>query len=239
MTNADGRSGHTIVRQQWWSHLLLWLVFPLVGAGLGWLLPTLSDWLVGSPFEGPLKLIQSIPDPWLAVGAPIVGALLGLTVSAIALHEALVVTVADERVNLKREGRSLDFDRSAVSAAFVDAKHLVLLGHDGVELARERCDDLSVAELAAAFTGHGYRFLDEDPHKSEFRRWVPGMSGLPDGADAVLTARQKALDKGNSRDIHELREELSKIGVVVRQEKKRQYLRLAQGTPLPPGTPRS
>lgn len=39
-------------------------------------------------------------------------------------------------------------------------------------------------------------------------------------------ARQHALDKNNAHDIRELRGELAKIEVVVRDEKKRQYWRL-------------
>jgi cysteinyl-tRNA synthetase len=51
---------------------------------------------------------------------------------------------------------------------------------------------------------------------------VPGVDGLPPGADALLTAREK-----NSDDADELRAELARLGVVVRDEKGKQYWRPA------------
>ena len=54
---------------------------------------------------------------------------------------------------------------------------------------------------------------------------------LPPGANALLKVRAEALRKGDSGDADELREELSRLGVVVREEKKRQYWRLTR--PLP------
>lgn len=55
------------------------------------------------------------------------------------------------------------------------------------------------------------------------------MPGLPDGADALLKARAAALTKGDKDDATELRAELARLGVVVRDEKKRQFFRLYAG----------
>ena len=52
---------------------------------------------------------------------------------------------------------------------------------------------------------------------------------LPVGADALLKARARALDKGDSGDAAELRSELARLGVVVRDEKKRQFVRTYSG----------
>ncbi|MEU8916541.1 CysS/YqeB C-terminal domain-containing protein [Streptomyces nigrescens] len=55
------------------------------------------------------------------------------------------------------------------------------------------------------------------------------MPGLPQGANALLKARAQLLDKKSStEDLRELREELARVGVVVRDEKRQQYWRLNQ-----------
>ncbi|WP_420911227.1 CysS/YqeB C-terminal domain-containing protein [Streptomyces nigrescens] len=55
------------------------------------------------------------------------------------------------------------------------------------------------------------------------------MPGLPQGANALLKARAQLLDKrSSSGDLRELREKLARMGVVVRDEKRRQYWRLSQ-----------
>jgi cysteinyl-tRNA synthetase len=63
------------------------------------------------------------------------------------------------------------------------------------------------------------------PRARHFRRWVADMPELPVDADALLRAREKALDKGDDDDAAELRAQLAKLGVVVRDQKERQYWR--------------
>ena len=48
---------------------------------------------------------------------------------------------------------------------------------------------------------------------------------MPADANAVFAARQEALKGGDDRDITELREELARLGFVVRDDHKRQYWR--------------
>ncbi|MFG3710252.1 hypothetical protein [Micromonospora sp. NPDC047730] len=45
---------------------------------------------------------------------------------------------------------------------------------------------------------------------------MPGLPGLPVGADALLRARQKALDDDRGGEARELRGELARSGAVVR-----------------------
>ncbi|WP_185932831.1 hypothetical protein [Streptomyces sp. WAC 01325] len=166
-----------------------------------------------------------MPEPWQSVGSVGVGAVLGLVVGFIAVHESLSVRVSADRVVLGVRDSSQDFGRDRIGLVVRDGKQLVLLGPDGMEIAREECG-LPWARLAEAFAAHGYRWADEDPHLEEFRRWVPGMPGLPDGADALLRARAAAREKdAGADDARELRGELSRLGVVVRDEKGRQYWR--------------
>ncbi|MFJ7078113.1 hypothetical protein [Streptomyces sp. NPDC098781] len=56
------------------------------------------------------------------------------------------------------------------------------------------------------------------------------LPGLPEGADALMRARAAARERdGGADDSRELRGELLKLGVVVRDEGKRQYWRVPVG----------
>ncbi|TXL86918.1 hypothetical protein [Streptomyces sp. IB2014 016-6] len=209
----------------------LWIVpaFAAIGAVVGWLVKLLANWLVTlrwAPMKGPAELLNSIPEPWLTVLGVTAGVLLGVFVAFIALHEALTVRLTDTHVTLTIRDESQELGRADVGPVFLDGKFLVLLGLHAEEMAREPCD-LPAAELAAAFTAHGYTWAAEDPHKSDFRLWVPDTPGLPVGANALMSARATAMRKtGTEEDVRALRGELNRLGLAVRDEKKRQYWRL-------------
>ncbi|MGW4116503.1 YqeB family protein [Actinosynnema sp. NPDC004786] len=223
----------TVVAEPRGQVALVSVGFPVLGALAVWGLKSIAGWVADlrwAPMQGPFRLVASIPEPWATIGSVAVGAVLGLVVAGVAAHERLVVEVFNEGVELLRGGRHRSFDRTLVSGVFLDGKKLVLLGVDTGELARET-HDLKPEELAEAFQTHGYQWLDADPYREDYRRWVDGTPDLPPGANAVLKVRAEALRKGDQGDADELREELARLGVVVREEKKRQYWRLTR--PLP------
>ncbi|MET9551360.1 hypothetical protein [Streptomyces sp. NPDC006645] len=222
----------------------VWLVpaFAVAGAVVGWLVKLLANWLVGwdwAPLKGPARLLNSIPEPWLTILGVTAGVVLGVVVGFIALHESLTVRVSDTRLTLKIRDETRELRRADVGPLFLDGKFLVLLGHHTEELVREPFD-LDRAALAAAFTAHGYDWADEDPHKADFRLWVPDTPGLPVGANALLSARAYAMrktDKGD--DVRALRDELNGLGLAIRDERKRQYWRLPKPPSEPPPGPHS
>jgi hypothetical protein len=205
-----------------------WIGFPLLGAAAGWVLKLVAGWVAGlpwAPFQGPFKLVASIAEPYATIGSLVLGLAVGLTVAVIAERELLAVTVTDNDVTLVRgTDVTVAFERSTVDAAFMDGKKLILLGSSGEELAREG-SDLPAGALAKAFQAHVYPWrADGDPYQDNFRLWVHDMPGLPPGANALLAARAKAL-AGRGDDAAALRTELLRLGVVVREEKRRQYWR--------------
>jgi hypothetical protein len=218
----------TVVAEAGWVRALMWLGFPAVGAGLGWLLLQLVELAVGARLPimgGPFRLVDSIPEPQSWIGALAAGAVVGLVVAGIGEAKALTVSLRHHDVTLSRGGTAKTVRRDAFDAVFVDGKALVLLAPDGGEVARER-SDLDKGRLAEAFRKHGYRWLDDgDPHNAEYRRWVRDDPDLPGAADAFLRARAHAIDKGEAGDAAELRDELVRLGVVVRDERRRQYWR--------------
>jgi hypothetical protein len=109
-------------------------------------------------------------------------------------------------------------DAGAAEGAPHDAP-LVELLHVRTELATDR--------LAAAFRSHGWPWHDDDPWADDFRRWVPGDPALPPSADAVLRARAAMLRSDKTSDAAELRRELARLDVVVRDVDKVQHWRPA------------
>lgn len=215
----------TVVAEPRSNTVVVWTGFPLAGAlvavGLGYAADWLTTWS-WVPFHGVIRLVSSIPDPQRLLVAIAVGLVLGVVVAVIAHRERLTVTASDERITLVSAELAQQFPRDSVSAVFRDRKQLVVLGSHSDELARRQCD-LPADELAGALRAHGYPWADADPFADDFRRWVPDVHGLPAGARALLAAREKRL---GTADAKELRVELARLGVVVRDEGKRQYWRL-------------
>ncbi|TDB81411.1 hypothetical protein [Micromonospora sp. KC721] len=231
--DAQGHGEATVVDGGVTELVVMWVGFPLLGAGLGAGLTAVSGWLADRPwvpFDNWFAFLARLPEQQAYAAGCAVPALAGLVLAYIGTRERLIVTVRRTAVRLRHDGHEQEFSRATVAGVFVDNKALVLLGVDGGELARER-SDLDRDRLAAAFTGHGWPWREQDPHREAYRRWVEGLPGLPAGADALLRARQRALDADRGGEIRELRAELGRLGVVVRDEGKRQYWRTA-GEPL-------
>ena len=223
-----------VVREPMWAAALVGAGFVLAGAGAvastAWLLRLAANWLMtvpGMPVPAPVRIVAALPEPWVTIGALAVGALGGLVVTFVGLYESLTVIISRENVVLTRKGSSQTLEGATVRGVFCEGKQLVVLGRYAEELAREPCD-LREQRVAEAFGRHGYRWLDGDPYAGEFRRWVPGTTALPPEASALLQARREALDdKDAADDVRELREELARLGVVVRDDKSRQFWRLS------------
>lgn len=223
-------NGVTVVDPPWLS-AFIWFGFPVIGAAAVYLVKVLAGWLLTLPwvpFEGPLRLVDSIPEPWSTTGAIVLGLVGGLVLTVLAKHDSLALAVDPQEIVFTRGDESTTIPADQVASAFLDGKQIVVLGRRQQELARES-SDLRSAEVAEAFRGQGYRWLDADPHRESFRRWVPETPGLPTGANALLKAREQALrgKEKSAGDARELRDELARVGVVVRDHKDRQYWRLS------------
>lgn len=208
--------------------------FPIVGAALGIGAKLAADWIAAlplAPFQGPFRLIAQIPDPWVTIVLPALGVIAGVVLVLIMLSEQLTITLTGRQMELKRGDDEQQIARSEVQDVFVDRKELVVLGADGAELARE-AHDVKAERLQSGFVRLGYPWrADGDPYAGTYRRWVAGDPSLPSRADALLRARARTLEKGETKDIRELRLELNALGVVVRDREKRQYWRAVTDSP--------
>lgn len=213
-----------------WFHGLLWVGFPLLGALAGWLLALAFDWLVDLswvPFQGPLKLVDELTGAWTTPVLIAIGAVAGIVVALVSYGEIAFVTVGPETVTITLDNKASHIARADAAAVFVEGRHLVVQDGAGRRHVRAPISDLPADKLRGAFTAHGYTWAGSDPFEAEFARWVPDAPALPAGANAILAARQKALDEGDKSDLDDFRHELDKVGVVVRDDGKRQFWRSA------------
>lgn len=224
--------GETVVARPAWEFALVWFGFPLAGAAVGWFAQPLAQWALGLdwvPMQGPLELVESIPEPLGRIVLVTAGLIAGVAVSLSAEGELLRVAVSDRRIRLSQDGDTRELDRGSVTAVFMDGKDLVILGPGTAELARRR-NDRDAGRLGRAFTAHGYPWrADGDPHHDEYRRWVPDTPDLPGAVNAVLRAREGALERDDAEDVAELRSELGHLGFVIRDDGTRQHWRRVSG----------
>lgn len=223
--DADGPV--TVASFESGERALIIIGFPLVGVLAGLLLPLLADWvttLEWAPFQGPLELIASWDAWWSRAVVLGVGLLAGGGLAAYAIHDTVKVTIGDDSVTLSRADRQTEYWRAQVDAVFVDAKVLVLLDSRTAELAREPFD-AATRRLAEGFRRYGYPWNEADPHAAAYRRWIDGAPELQPGEHLVLRTRAKALAGGEKAEAADLRNELGKVGLVVRDEGNRQYWR--------------
>jgi hypothetical protein len=215
-----------------WARTGVWLLLPAIGGALGWLLDRYLldrglDWLSRWPWpvmRGPLKLLADLPEPQTLIGALTLGTGLGLVFAYLIDRESLTVRLSRTEVTLSRPGTTRTLPRADIAVAFADGDQLVLLGRTGKELAREP-SNLSPRRFAAEFAAHGVAWSDHDPYADSYRRWVPGLPEIPETAHALFAARQKAIGARDERDVADLRDELARLGFVVRDEHRRQFWR--------------
>lgn len=224
----------TIVAEPRWVEVGSWIVCPLVGAAGGWLLMSLAGWVASlpwAPWRGAFRMAASLPEPLGTLGIPALGLIAGLVVAYLWDRDRLVVTLSTSHITLVRGATPTHLDRACVSAVFLDGDKLIALGEQGEELVREP-SGLTAVRLPDAFVSHSWPWRPEgDPYADDYRFWVEGTPDLPSGADALLKAREGALRKSGTDTATLLRADLLKLGVVVREEKTRQYWRLTKSTP--------
>lgn len=209
-------------------HLVVWLGFPVVGALAGGLLAGALDWVLGlswAPMRGPLELVDELTGEWTLPILLGIGALLGLGIALATQHEVARIEVGPDGATLTQDGRDQHVAADEIDVVFTENGLVVVQDATGRRRAWARMEDLSEPQVRTAFTEHGHAWVEADPFAGDFSRWVPDAAALPAGANAVLVARQKALESNNGQDAEDFRLELAKLGVVVRDEGDRQFWR--------------
>ncbi|MCY8381179.1 hypothetical protein [Bacillus haynesii] len=207
---------------------LYWIIPPVLGAVLGWFLPVIADWVLTIPivpFKGPLEFITSLNSFWVSIIAAVIGIVAGLFFSQYIFTEILQVFISDQNVKLLFKEKEEVIEKKDISAIYLEKKDLVVLGHKGTELYREQLESKR-ALAESAFKHHDYKWADEDPFKNEYQRWVADHPDFPSHINTLLLARERALLDNKHEEAKILRKDLAKLGVVIQDEDKRQYVRM-------------
>ncbi|MFI9404655.1 hypothetical protein [Nocardia sp. NPDC052316] len=199
-----------------------------VGCGVGFAVPPVGRWAIGVGLDpGPLQVAMTVPPVWLVPAAACLGIAAGLVLFEIGRKESLTLTVADDHVELVKEGRAQYVPRKHVAAVFREDADLVLTDRTERRLARFRANDLRRTDIENAFRRHGYPWLAQnDPFGADFIRWVDGRPETGKAADALLRARRAALADEKSLAVVELDEELLGLGIDVRDRQGEQHIRV-------------
>lgn len=114
------------------------VLFGLGGAALGALLPVVARWaaeLPWAPFQGPLRLVASIDEPWLTWGFPGLGLAAGLAFAAWVIYDSPVLDIGRERIQVRRRGEvERVIERSTVAAVHPRRSTIVIETESGRKL---------------------------------------------------------------------------------------------------------
>ena len=225
------------VRTPRWITTGAWILLPLLGAVLGLLLARAPGWLTALPAwvfslpflpdQGNLTALAEVMGPPALIVLAVIGLLAGAFLALLVSADAFVMTVdPDELVIRRGDDEITRVPTREVRSALVEEGELVLQKRDGAEPFRGKTD-LDVTAVQEALTGQGVIWEQADPYEREFTRWVDGIPGLDEHANAVLRERRQALEKEDEGDALALRQEAASRGVVVRDRAGVQQWRYA------------
>lgn len=209
---------------------LIIMVPMILGAIIGWFIPIIADWILKLPIVPLEKLIITITSYnhfWVSIVATIIGVVVGLIFSLIVFSEALKVKMSDKELKLTLGDQERIINKKDISAVYVENKHLVVLGRCNNELYREILES-KLETVREAFRQYHYPWKEEDPFMNQYQRWVLGHPDFPENINALLYAREYALKEDKKEEANRLRKDLATLGVVIRDDKTAQYVRLAK-----------
>jgi hypothetical protein len=211
---------------------LIILVPMVLGGLIGWFIPVIADWLLNLPvlpWEKLIEFIASLNSLWVSIIATIIGIIVGILLTLTIFEESLEVTITYENLQLKLGDKVDTLDKKDISTIYIENKQLIILGKNSNELYRE-VFETKIDTVQETFRTYQYPWKEKDPFEKEYQRWVLGHPDFPEKVNALLYAREHALKEDEKEDAKYLREDLAKLGVVIRDERNGQYVRLVKDT---------
>lgn len=200
-----------------------------LGTGIGFAAPTVATWLVDllhrSPIPAPrlLEILAGLPLTW-SVPA---GVLLGLVGAAFLIsamvHEGLELTVADDHLEYRQEGREGWLERTEAAHIYIDGTDVVVLDDQTRLLVRLNAEALPARRLAQTLRQHGYPWCEQDPFEADYQRWLAGRPGFTSAEHRLIGRWQEVRRKAPERMSAEA--ELREVGLVVRYRDDRVQVR--------------
>ncbi len=207
------------------------LVCTGIGFGAGFAIPPLSAWAASflPDLPGPLELAARLPSVWLVPIMTVLGLIVGAWLATEAHRDALSVRVADDHLLVTSKKREKYIARADISAVFTDPKDFVVMGAQR-QLYRYSASDVSATRLAAVLQRHQYPWKGmQDPHESQFRRWIDGHPDVEPEVNKLLRRRGDLVGTDEIAELEDVTAQLHDRGIVVRdRNKQQQYRKLEQ-----------
>jgi len=224
-------NNETIIGLSKGEKLILIIIPPVMGALLGWFIPVIADWAISIPFipfEGLLEWVAALESQWVSVIAAVLGMLAGIFFVFYAFSKTLKITITDEKVTLNFKEKENHIHKKDISAIYMEGKDLIFLGSKGNELYRGQPESKKEV-ISQAFQQHWYPWENKDPFENQYQRWVTDHPEFSSHINTLLSAREKALKNEETEEAKVLRKNLAEAGLVIRDEDKRQYVRMVRG----------
>lgn len=134
------------------------LLFGALGMSVGLLVPLLANWaaeLTWMPLQGPLQLIGSFDHDWLTWGRPAIGAVLGLVASLFVIRASPVLTLTDDRIEVRTGDEATVIRRDQVDGVRRKGSKVLIVNDAGRELFHGEVEGKREA-VREAFLRHHY-----------------------------------------------------------------------------------
>lgn len=203
-------------------------VIPVILAVIFYFLPSLLPLVGKIPFLADNQLIHFITRlegdwiHWLLSG---IGLIAGILIALYIFTEILKMEVHRDYMIIDIFDRKTEIQKRDIESVFKEGKRLVIVNKDGLELLRESTDH-STERLKNAFQKFHYPWVSHDPHAEVFFEWSVDQKELSRRANDILYDRRQALRDEEEKKSKNLRQDLMEIGIVVKDEGSRQYIRI-------------
>ena len=138
--------------------MLTVVLFGAAGLGVGFGFPYLAGWaseLPWMPLQGPLQLLGTFEYDWLTWGRPAIGLALGLLLALLALQTSPVLTLSDERIEIRQGDDVTLIEREKVDGVRRKGSKILILSSTGRELFHGEVEGTKDA-VREAFLAHHY-----------------------------------------------------------------------------------
>ncbi|AIK39330.1 putative yqeB [Bacillus pseudomycoides] len=222
------RDNKTVIGLSKFEKTLVIFIPIILGGLVGWFIPVIANWILKLPVVPMEKLflfITSFNSLWVSIVASIIGIIIGMLLTLTIFDESLEVTISYTSLQLKLGDTVNTLEKSSISTIYMEDKQFIILGKNGNELYRAVIETKK-GTVREALHNYHYPWEEKDPFHIEYQRWALGHPDFPEKINALLHARELALKEKKADTAKYLREDLAKLGVVIRDEKNGQYVRL-------------
>lgn len=208
---------------------VLIVMIPFILSAIFYFLPSLLLLIKKIPFLSDNQLITFITDiennwiHWLLAG---VGLVIGIFLSLYIFSEILKMEVHRDYIVIDIFDKKSKIQKSEIESVFKEDKKLIIIDKNGLELLREHTD-YSADRLQNSFQRFHYPWKNHDPHAEDFFEWSVDHEDLSSRANDMLYERRKAKRDDEEKNVKNLRLDLMEIGIVVKDEGGREYIRFA------------